>query len=470
MGKIFIGFILLSGVCFSQINLVKDIRSGTSGSLLGGFAVYQGQLYFKANNGIDATELWKSDGTASGTVEVADTNPGPLNFNPVNLTDFNSKLYFSGLITATVGSEIFSYDGTTIANAADIRPGPGSSSPGFILPFNGNLYFRALEAVANNYRLYKMTPSNSYSILDNTILIGTTAAVLGSKIILSGGTVAGNSQLYSTDGTAIALVKTINTTGSSSPTNFYTAPVLNKTFFQATDGTNGKELWVTDGTTAGTKMVADINPTGDSSPAEFYEFSGKVYFQAAATTGNLELWSTDGVTASLVKEINSTGSSIPANFLAFNNFLYFSANDGISGTELWKTDGTTANTHLFLDINTGAGSSSPSDLIVYQNTIFLAADDGVTGKELYRISPSALSSKTASKKEFSVFPNPSDGNLSFSDTISGSYLIFSYAGNLIKSGTLINAKNLVLPLIPGNYHLLINSNGSKTSFPLIIKK
>jgi ELWxxDGT repeat protein len=42
-------------------------------------------------------------------------------------------------------------------------------------------------------------------------------------------------------------------------------------YFQAGDGTHGRELWRTDGTTAGTALVKDINPgAGDG----FYCFYG----------------------------------------------------------------------------------------------------------------------------------------------------------------------------------------------------
>ena len=37
---------------------------------------------------------------------------------------------------------------------------------------------------------------------------------------------------------------------------------LTKFVFQATDGTYGKELWVTDGTSGGTTLVKNINTTG----------------------------------------------------------------------------------------------------------------------------------------------------------------------------------------------------------------
>ena len=85
-----------------------------------------------------------------------------------------------------------------------------------------------------------------------------------------------------------------------------------KVLFVATDETKGREIWRTDGTPAGTKIVKDINPTGDSWPNGFWVLNGRALF-GADNGGGDELWRTDGTATGTkkVKDINgdpNTGS------------------------------------------------------------------------------------------------------------------------------------------------------------------
>ena len=63
--------------------MVKDIHS--SGSSTPQFAAVGNTLYFAANEGNNGYELWKSDGTASGTLMAKDINPSGNSF-PAGLT------------------------------------------------------------------------------------------------------------------------------------------------------------------------------------------------------------------------------------------------------------------------------------------------------------------------------------------------------------------------------------------------
>jgi ELWxxDGT repeat protein len=78
--------------------MVKDINSGAAGSSPSQLLEVSGNLYFVANDGVSGVELWKSDGTVTGTVMVKDINPGTANSAPPNyswLTDINGELYFT---------------------------------------------------------------------------------------------------------------------------------------------------------------------------------------------------------------------------------------------------------------------------------------------------------------------------------------------------------------------------------------
>ncbi|MDR1683066.1 MAG: secretion protein Por, partial [Candidatus Symbiothrix sp.] len=69
-------------------------------------------------------------------------------------------------------------------------------------------------------------------------------------------------------------------------------------FFAASETTHGEELWVTDGTSAGTRMVKDINPGDGSSDINWMvRFNDKVVFAANAGDAGMELWISDGTDA-----------------------------------------------------------------------------------------------------------------------------------------------------------------------------
>ena len=158
----------------------------------------------------------------------------------------------------------------------------------------------------------------------------------------------------------------------------------NLVWFSASDGTNGTELWSTDGTTAGTNLFLDISP-GSSNPEDFEVFGGLLYFTANDAVVGEELWVTDGTVAgtNLFNDFRVGGNFSPDHKTVVGSTLFFTANDGVNGVELWKTDGTVAGTSMVRNINT-TGSSSPDDLIEMNGILYFSADDGVNGRELWR--------------------------------------------------------------------------------------
>lgn len=179
-------------------------------------------------------------------------------------------------------------------------------------------------------------------------------------------------------------------------------------FFSADDGVHGDELWVTDGTSAGTRMVRDINTNNNtvdafrgSNPQDIEDLGdGRVIFRARDSIfgGRDELWVSDGTAAGtgLVRNIGGSTNSEPGAMTQVSPGLaVFHADDGVHGRELWATDGTYAGTVLIADINPGAASAF--DRIRFENftrieenfvslgfgRVVFSADDGVHGREVW---------------------------------------------------------------------------------------
>jgi len=84
-----------AGVTSWDARLLKDIYPSSTGSSPGSLTNVNGTLFFSANDGTNGSELWKSDGTTSGTVIVKDIYPGGSGSSVSSLTNVNGTLFFS---------------------------------------------------------------------------------------------------------------------------------------------------------------------------------------------------------------------------------------------------------------------------------------------------------------------------------------------------------------------------------------
>lgn len=193
----------------------------------------------------------------------------------------------------------------------------------------------------------------------------------------------------------LVTVMDINPNGDSDPQNLF--PHEGNLLFTANDGSNGRELWITDGTLGGTRLVKDINPGfGDSNPADFVAMNGLVYFSAFTQAAGTELWVTDG-TAEGTEIVYDAWPGISSGYVDYlinlDGTLYFAANDGLNGQEPWSSDGTSLNTTMIKDINPdfdsenniGNGSISANSLtdvfILFDGNVYFTAYTSAYGAE-----------------------------------------------------------------------------------------
>ncbi|MEX0897910.1 MAG: ELWxxDGT repeat protein, partial [Steroidobacteraceae bacterium] len=83
---------LLGSAGTSAPALVKDINPG-EGLFPHALTRLGGTLFFVADDVAHGWELWKSDGTAAGTMLVKDINPGPEASFPTHLTVVGGTLF-----------------------------------------------------------------------------------------------------------------------------------------------------------------------------------------------------------------------------------------------------------------------------------------------------------------------------------------------------------------------------------------
>lgn len=399
----FSGSIGLSNMAMGQIPiLIKDLYPGNGGAV-DYITESNNVLFFAGETGQYGTELYKTDGTDAGTVLVKDIWPGQSWYSmPNSLTDVNGVLFFSAK-DGNTGRELWKSDGTEAGTVLvkDINPTEDGIRDGAsFINVNGTLFFIADDATTG-YELWKSDGTASGTVLVKDINpsssesnIQQLTAVNGTLYFTADNGVNGR-ELWKSDGTTggTVMIKDIKSSGSGIPeSSFSYLCVLNNTlYFAANDGTNGLEIWKSDGTESGTTMAIDIFPgsSGSLSGARLFVFNNFLFFDATdgSQTG---LWKSDGTSAGtefIKANAHPGGWYYGGNtgFASIGNTLFFLGNGITSGgDELWKTDGTTAGTMIVKDIKPGTAGSQPDLLTVVGDTLYFRASSGGTGSELWK--------------------------------------------------------------------------------------
>ena len=229
----------------------------------------------------------------------------------------------------------------------------------------------------------KLTPStgplNSISDIvafNNKVYFSYNNGVTGYELWMSDGTVAGTglvSDLYA---------------GSTGSFPRYFTVANNKMFFMGDNVNGDRRLFVSDGTAAGTFVVKDNYTTLFNGLATFAILNNDIYFTSDNGTGSgYGLWKSNGTLAGTALVKPDIISTMGGNYAVLNNTLFFNADDGVHGSELWTSDGTSAGTNMVINLRADGGgifySGAPFNMITFNNKVYFTASDDTHGAELF---------------------------------------------------------------------------------------
>ena len=400
---------------------LRDIFPGPDGSMDSSarFVVFDGLAYFRADDGIAGSELWRTDGTAMGTIRFADLVPGSDSSGPGDFLPTPIGLFFS------FGAGLWATNGVAVGRIDDLQTSSIDPRETLHDPIGNRLFYGAASeglgiepwisdgTPVGTFRLGDLDPGGGSSFPVPFTAFPDPAGAQPSTLVFAAADDSGDEQLWQSDGTpaGTGILAVIHPTDSARlrPGILFDG----RYYFIGDDGVAGTELWRTDGTAGGTERFADIDPTGDglSVVPSWAEFDGALFFVAQDDAGGDELWTTDGVAAPrrFLDIAPGSLSSDPEALTATPSRLYFLADDD-DDLWLWRSDGTEAGTERVLP-------SVIEDLFALGDAVLFAYDDFVTGEELWR------ADATSVEQVIDLMPGPDGARIRILGVI-GDRLIF----------------------------------------------
>jgi len=235
---------------------------------VGAVAELGGNLFVSAVDPVGGfIELIRVELPSGAWAVVADINATADGSAPSGMTTIGGLIYMSAYTPAT-GREPYVTNGTigNLVSLGEFRAGAQNGFVDHFTPFGGWVYFGSGAGLARTQGTLATT-----SVVFPALSAGGPLIDTGSLLYAPITVIGLGSEPYVTDGTSVALVEDVRPGPVGSFTTFNAAAIDGRLVFSADDGVHGVEPWEsTDGTPAGTDILADIEPGGTSSNAECF--------------------------------------------------------------------------------------------------------------------------------------------------------------------------------------------------------
>jgi ELWxxDGT repeat protein len=288
-------------------------------------ATPSGTLYFASRDAVEGQQIWRSDGTAAGTIPITNRAQGYTGIGSFYTIGSFASIGENGVFLAQQNSavRVFRIDGQTGAvqtlpfavgpNTATLSLSTAALPNAIVFQNSMNEVWRSDGTAAGTYRLLLGDYQMNSGVVNGRVVFSMVGSTAYPNIYITDGTLAGTTVLAA------------NVRGQG----FY---ALGSQVLFSSSG----RVWVSDLTPQGTHRVSDTAPTG----AFFRLGDGVAGF---FNSGNL--WRTDGTEMGTYQVASlPTGATVGSPTASFptpailGTRLLFTATTNAAGTELWEYD------------------------------------------------------------------------------------------------------------------------------------
>ena len=359
--------------------MVKDIHK-SGGSFPSSLTRLGTWLIFYASDSIGPA-VWRSDGTAKGTIQLR--RGFPEGASERQIARLGNEAFFAAdkRLQATDGTVTGSRDVLDQNGAKVPAEGPLVRIGNAVYFVGGNQLWRSNGTRAGTAPLLQFVPSNLPRWAD--IHAGRTSVYFTIEAGLFAPGAPKTASLFVSDGTSKGTRHVKTWSGNPAFVGSFAATVAGDDLFFHINSTLHRYDY------AQQKLLT-------LKPMPWFNHSvsigSQVYFGGLDTQNGAELWTSDGTPQGtrILKDLYpgfGWGSPSRLTPIGGGRFLFL-AEDPKHGIELWISDGTVAGTRLFVDLNPGTGSGFRTTgfwLALSSGRLLAGADNGKTGRELFAI-------------------------------------------------------------------------------------
>ncbi len=429
---------------------VADIRPGNGPSRPFPLLAVGSELLFNADNGVNGRELWRSDSTAMGTTQIADlrSTPGNQSSDPENFLEALGLTWFTAVDSDGLQT-LWSTDGTTTTQRDELIA-PTHKEIDLLAEVRNRLFVAQRGSV--EFELRSTDGVTAQPVAQGRTIRSSDAheAAREGRLLFFTGDLSNGHELWEADATGSRVLASFPTVQLAGQPYALGQDVL----FTAVGPSGDEELW---SMSAGGPLL-DLTPVGTSFPLIAGRIGSQMLFVVSGGVHGSEMWATDGTaggTRLLVDIYPGARNGAGHLFTRLDDTIYFAAEEPGSARTIWQTKGTSASTRRTIDLTRSTPLSRVDHLFAHAGKIYVFMTTSPPGRELIAVDLQTLQITTLMTGALDELGNP---------TALGSRRVLFTVRNLTQStlwetdGTVAGTRALTpptldVPAVPAQLHV-----------------